>query len=89
MSNFSLQVTYRRGKPFAAYLYLARRPGQKSARVESVNSELLIDYAEDDTPLGIEIVSPGDITVDEIYAVFDKLGLGRPDLSELEPLRAA
>ncbi len=28
-----LEVTYRHGKPFAAYLYLPRRAGDRSARV--------------------------------------------------------
>lgn len=89
MNTLSLEVTYRKGKPFAAYLYLGRSPGQKSARTEEAAPELLIDYAEDGTPLGIEIVSPGHVTIDEILGVFDTLGIGRPDLSELAPLQAA
>lgn len=55
--HISLQVTYRKGKPFAAYLYLAK-PGQKSTRTETISEDLVIDYGKDDTPLGIEIVSP-------------------------------
>ncbi len=89
MNGLSLEVTYRKGKPFAAYVYLDRKPGQKSARTEEVTPELLIDYAEDGAPLGIEIVSPGYVSVDEIMAVFDKLGLGRPDPEELAPVKAA
>lgn len=89
MNGLSLEVTYRKGKPFAAYVYLGRKPGQKSARTEEVAPELLIDYAEDGTPLGIEIVSPGYVSVDEIMAVFDKLGLSRPDPEEFAPVQAA
>lgn len=89
MNGLSLEVTYRKGKPFAAYVYFGREPGQKSARTEEVAPELLIDYAEDGTPLGIEIVSPGHVSLDEIMAVFDKLGLGRPDPEELAPVKAA
>jgi hypothetical protein len=70
-------------------IYLARRPGQRSARTEQVSPGLLIDYAADGTPLGIEIVSPGEVAMDEILGVFDRLGLGRPAASELAPLRAA
>jgi uncharacterized protein YuzE len=84
----SLQVTYRKGKPFAAYIYLSK-PGQKSARTETVSEDLLIDYAKDDTPLGIEIVSPSLVSIDEILRVFDRLGLGEIEAEELEPLRAA
>ncbi len=89
MKTLSVQVTYRKGEPFAAYIYLAAKPGQKSARTEDVSPDVVIDYAADGTPLGIEIVSPGFVTLDEIHAVFDRLGLGRPEPSELAPLRAA
>lgn len=89
MSTFSLQITYRHGEPFAAYIYLARVPGLKSARTEEISPELLIDYAADGSPIGIEIVSPGYVDAEEIIAVFERLGLGRPNPRELEPLRAA
>lgn len=89
MNTISLQVTYRKGRPFAAYIYLASAPGQKSARTEQFAPELLIDYAEDGAPLGIEIVSPGHVSVDEIYGAFDELGVGRPAAAELAPLQAA
>ncbi len=89
MSAFSIQITYRKGMPFAAYIYLAGRPGQKSVRTREIGPDLLVDYASDGSPLGIEVVSPGDVTVDEINRVFDELGLGRPSPSELGPLRAA
>jgi uncharacterized protein YuzE len=89
MSTFSLQVTYRKGKPFAAYIYLAHAPGTKSARTEQIGPELLIDYAADGSPLGIEIVSPGYVSEDEIVTIFDRLGLERPSAAELAPLRAA
>jgi len=29
MHALSLEVTYRKGKPFAAYLYLGRKPGRE------------------------------------------------------------
>lgn len=89
MSTISLQVTYRKGRPFAAYIYLSRRPGDKSVRTEEVTPDLLIDYAEDGRPLGIEIVTPEAVPTEEILGVFDRLGLGRPPDDELAPLRAA
>ena len=89
MKTVSLQITYRKGEQFAAYIYLSRRPGQKSTSTEAISEGLLIDYAEDGAPLGIEIVSPGHVSLDEIQRVFDRLGLGRPEPAELKPLRAA
>ena len=89
MSTLSLQITYRKGKPFAAYIYLGRSPGTRSARTEQVGPELLIDYSADGSPIGIEIISPGYVTEEEINAVFDRLRLERPSPAELAPLRAA
>ena len=89
MKPISLQVTYQDGKPFAAYIYLSGSPGQKVDRTEEVVPELLVDYSSDGTPLGIEIVSPGFIQIEEIVELFDRLGIGRPDPRELAPLRAA
>ena len=89
MNTISLQVTYRKGRPFAAYIYLSRRPGDKSVRTEEITSDLLVDYAEDGRPLGIEIVTPEAVPTEEILSVFDRLGLGRPADDELAPLRAA
>jgi len=89
MTPVSLQITYRKGRPFAAYIYLNRKPGEKSARTESVTHDLLVDFADDGRPLGIEIVTPEAVTLDEVYALFDRLGLGRPSPLDLAPLRAA
>ena len=77
MKTVSLQITYRKGKPFAAYIYLSHQHSEKSIRTEAITEEILIDYAQDGTPLGIEVVSPGMVSIDEIRCVFDRLGLGR------------
>lgn len=89
MSSISLQVTYRKGRPFAAYIYLDHLPGQKIVRSEEVAPEIVVDFDGDAQPIGVEIVSPAATSIDEIFSVFDTLGLNRPDLSELAPLVAA
>ena len=89
MNALSIQVTYRRGRPFAAYIYLRHRPGQKALRTEEVGEDLLVDFGEGDQPLGIEVVNPGAVGIDEVLRVFDELGLGRPDPRDLGPLQAA
>lgn len=89
MSTLSLQITYRKGKPFAAYIYLTAGPRPRSVRTEQVGSDLLIDYDADGSPLGIEIVSPQVVPEAEILATFDRLGIERPSAAELAPLRAA
>jgi hypothetical protein len=89
MKSISLQVTYRKGRPSAAYIYFDRRPGTKSARTAELAPDIVVDFAPDDQPIGLEIVDPESVTVEDILAVFDQLGLARPDGSELAPLDAA
>ena len=89
MKQFSLQITYRKGRPFAAYIYLGRRPGEKSTRTDAISPDLVVDYGADDRPLGIEIVTPEAVSMDALLDLFDELGLGRPSAEELAPLQAA
>jgi len=89
MQPLSLQITYRRGRPFAAYIYLGRGPGEKSARSEEMSPEIVVDFASDGRPIGVEVVSPDVVSRDEILGVFDRLGLGRPSAEDLAPLVAA
>lgn len=88
MSTFTVQVTYRGGKPLAAYIYLSGRKGRKSVRTEEFRPNVLIDYAADGSPLGVEVLSLR-LTSDDLYAVFDHLGLDRPDPHELQPILEA
>jgi uncharacterized protein YuzE len=89
MSDRYLEISYRRGKPFAAYLFLPRRPDDRSARTERFSEVLVIDYAADGRPIGIEIVHPQIVTADEInqaLATVDQPPLAAEDFS---PLKAA
>ena len=84
-----LEVTFRKGKPFAAYLYLPREVGLKSVRTESVMPGLLVDYAAGGEPIGLEITAPGKVTVGQINAALKSLGLSEMEPEELAPLQAA
>ena len=87
--DLSLQVTYKGGKPLAAYISLRSNGKRAVARTEEVSPDMLVDYAADGSPLGLEILSPATATVEQVWAVFDRLGLERPPASELSPLPAA
>lgn len=89
MSGSYLEVTYRRGRPFAAYYYLPRRPGQKSVRTRREEAGMIIDFARDGTPLGIEITAPALVTLAAINRVLRRLGQSSLRASDLAPLRAA
>ena len=90
MTERSLQITYRKGRPFAAYLYLSRPSGAKSARTEaSAKGLLIVDYAADGQPIGIEITAPAAVTLDQVNALLARLD--QPPLREedFRPLVAA
>ena len=53
-----LEVTYRKGRVFAAYLYLPRRPGDVSARTTAPEPGFVVDFSADGRAIGIEITHP-------------------------------
>jgi len=57
MSDRYLEVSSRHGKPFAAYLFLPRRPGDHSARTERFSDALVIVYTDDGRAIRIESFS--------------------------------
>jgi hypothetical protein len=83
-----LEVTYRRGRPVAAYLYLPRSPDDKSQRVIREGRGLIVDIAEGDRPIGIEIISPRDVSPAMLNEVLAKYSLPLLELGELAPLAA-
>jgi len=76
MNHRYLEITYRNGKPLAAYLYLPRRTDDKSARVEPHGHGYLVDWTEDGRPIGIEMPSPSLVTLTGLNDVLAKLRLG-------------
>ena len=90
MTERSLQITYRKGRPFAAYLYLSRGTGERSVRTEPTPDGLLIvDFAADGRPIGIEITAPGSVTLDRINSLLQSLAQTPLPEAEFGPMRAA
>ena len=89
MKDRYLEITFRKGKPVAAYLYLPREPGQKSQRTEKAGNGLLIDYGESGRPIGIEITAPNQISVDVLNEILTRLNIRPIEPSEISPLLAA
>lgn len=84
-----LEVTYQKGRPLAAYLYLPRAAGAKSARTVKAGAGLLIDYALSGDAIGLEITAPAHVSVEQITVVLQSLGQPGLEPGELAPLRAA
>jgi hypothetical protein len=84
-----LEVTFRQGRAFAAYLYFERRPGERSYRTAKAEPGLVVDFAEDGRPIGIEITAPSTITLAAVNRALRGLGLPEMEPSDLAPLPAA
>ena len=89
MSHRYLEVSYREGKPLAAYLYLTRRSGDTSVRVEPHGDGFLVDWTEDGRPIGIEMPSPSLVTVEGLNRVLSELHLDPVTPEEVAPVVAA
>jgi uncharacterized protein YuzE len=89
MKSSYLEVTFRRGRPLAAYLYLPRASGDKSDHVEQAGSGLLVDYTADGKPIGIEITAPALVGIAELNRVLANLHAPAVTNEDIAPLRAA
>jgi hypothetical protein len=63
MKQRFLEITFRKGKPLAAYLYLPRKPEDRSARSERHEAGIVIDYAADGRAIGLEITAPSQVSL--------------------------
>jgi uncharacterized protein YuzE len=84
-----LEVTFRHGRPIAAYYYLPREANQRSARSRRVEPGLVIDYASDGKAIGIEITTPTKISLEGLNAVLRELGHAPASQADLAPVIAA
>jgi hypothetical protein len=87
MSKSYLQVTYRQGKPFAAFLYLGR-PGDR-AEVTKREIGFVVDYSSDGRPIGIEFTSITSIDLAAINRVLHLADQTEISARDLAPLTAA
>jgi hypothetical protein len=84
-----LEITFRHGKPFAAYFYLPRRAGEKSYRTRRVDPGLVIDFNRSGRAIGIEITAPAELTLAQFNRVLRDVGASPVKRAEFAPLLAA
>ena len=89
MKHRYLEVTFRHGRPIAAYYYLPRSADQKSVRTQRVEPGLIIDFAADGQAIGIEITSPELLSLHELNAVLQQLRQAPATEADLAPVLAA
>jgi hypothetical protein len=75
MTERSLQVTYRKGRIFAAYLHLSHVTGEKSVKTAaSPDGLLIVDYGSTGRPLGVEITAPQAVSLDRLNRLLVEIG---------------
>jgi hypothetical protein len=89
MKESYLEVTFRRGRPVAAYYYLPRRSGQKGYRTLRVEPGMIIDFARNGRPIGVEITAPGLLSQAALNRVLKQYGMPTVKRTDLAPLKAA
>ncbi|MCY3019467.1 MAG: DUF2283 domain-containing protein [Planctomycetota bacterium] len=89
MKGCYFEITYRDGRPLAAYLYLPRQAGDTSARTVRAAHGLLVDWSADGRPIGIEILSPARLTLEQLNDVLAGLSLQPLAARDLPPTVAA
>jgi hypothetical protein len=88
MKQRYLEVTFRKGKPLAAYLYLPRKSDARVARTLDGGHGVRIDLDDAGTPMGVEITAPSAITVTELNGILARHGVAELDAAEWAPLAA-
>ena len=90
MTERSLQVTYRKGRAFAAYLHLSHPTGEKSARtVATPDGLLVIDYGVTGRPVGVEITAPQAVPLERLNQLLAELGESPLAEQDYKPVRAS
>lgn len=89
MNESYLEVTFRHGRPIAAYYYLPRSTRDKSYRTRRVEPGLVIDFTRAGKPIGIEILAPNKLTLTVFNRVLRELGFPPLKRADLAPLVAA
>ena len=90
MTERSLQVTYRKGRAFSAYLHLSHPTGEKSTKtVASPDGLLVVDYGTTGRPVGVEITAPQAVSLERLNELLADLGEAPLAEHEYKPVRAA
>lgn len=80
----SLELTFVDGRPMAAYLRLVAERLRVARTVERAD-RLIVDFAEDGAPIGVEIIAFGSDVPDRVSRLLEELGV--PPLSAQERRR--
>jgi uncharacterized protein YuzE len=82
MKQRYLEITFRKGKPLAAYLYLPRPTGARAAHTVDAGQGVHIDLDDQGKPIGVEITAPTKVSADDLNAILARHGIGALESDE-------
>lgn len=82
----SLKVTYRRGRALAAYLTLPAAGERRAKTSKPFDKGVVADLDENGRCIGLELLAPESISLDEINEILKSLGGDELGPDELWPL---
>ncbi len=89
MTDVYLEVTYRDGRPWVAYLYLPRKKKEESDHCLEVEPDMVLDINKEGRLIGIELLAPELVTLEAVNGVLEEYRLEPLKKSALAPLLAA
>lgn len=89
MTGVYLEITYRDGSPWVAYLHLPRKKREKSDHCREIEPDLVLDINKEGKLIGIEFLTPRLVTLEAINRILIEYGLQPLQKSHLAPLLAA
>ncbi|MGH7495410.1 MAG: DUF2283 domain-containing protein [bacterium] len=89
MNDRYLEITYRKGRMIAAYLYLPRQPREKVKKTSRLTEGILVDYGKEGRPIGVEITAPKQFSLEALNQIVAGLSLPPFTQQELAPLFVA
>ncbi|MFN0011941.1 MAG: DUF2283 domain-containing protein [Phycisphaerales bacterium] len=88
MSGRHLEMTFRKGRAMAAYLYLPRQSGDHAASTRPLGQGLVADFAADGRLIGLEVTDPARTTLATLNAALATLSQAPLSEAEARPLAA-
>jgi hypothetical protein len=90
MTERTLQIAYRKGRAFAAYLHLSHTTGEESARTgASPDGLLIVDYGTTGRPVGVEITAVRSVPLERLNQLLADLREAPLAEQEYKPVPAA
>jgi uncharacterized protein YuzE len=89
MQDRYIEITFRKGKALAAYIYLSRQTGSKAVYTKKFGEGIIVDFDDKNKVIGLEVTSPVQIHTNEINEILNRLHIAPISELELAPLKAA